>query len=144
MRSKVTAQAMARATGSGVLALVIAFPLFASPANAAGRVSYPKELHGFWIPEGGNCPAPGQSYDGDQMMDITASQLRGYEEVSKPTKVTLLSKAPKAWKIESLIDIGPSDRYEKDVPRIFVLNKWTLAAVDEANTTVFKRCQSGR
>lgn len=142
MRSKVPA--MARATGIGVLALAIACPLLASPANAAGRVSYPKELHGFWIPEGGTCPAPGQSYDGDQMMDISAGRLLGYEEASKPTKVTLLSKAPKTWKIESLIDIGPSDRYEKDVPRIFVLAKWTLAAVDENNTTVFKRCPTAR
>lgn len=144
MRSNMAAQAMARATGSGVLALVFACQLLASPANAAGRVSYPKELHGFWIPEGNNCPAPGQSYDGDQMMDISASQLLGYEEASKPTKVTLLSKVPKTWKIESLIDIGPSDRYEKDVPRIFVLAKWTLAAVDEDSTTVFKRCQIDR
>ena len=144
MRSKVASPAVARATGVGVLALAIACQLMAGTASAAGRVSYPKELHGFWIPEGDNCPAPGQSYDGDRMMDITSERLSGYEETSKATKVVLLSKAPKVWKIQSLIDIGPSGMYEVAAPRIFVLGNWTLTSVDEDAATVFKRCKIDR
>jgi len=112
-----------------------------SPAQARMRVSYPSELHGFWIPDGAECPKPGQSYDGDKVLDIAAERLLGYEEASKPTKVALLSKAPKTWRVESLIDIGPSGVFEKDEPRIFVLGKWTLTVVDDDNATVFKRCQ---
>lgn len=74
-------------------------------------------------------------------MDIAAERLLGHEEANKPTKVMVLSKVPKAWKIQSLVDTGPSGVYETAAPRIFVLGKWTLTAVDEDTATVFKRCK---
>lgn len=129
------------ATHACVMVLAAAYLLMSTPSHARVRASFPDELHGFWIPEGGDCPEQGQSYDGDQVLDITAGQLLGYEETSKPTKVALLSKAPKAWRVESLIDIGPSGIYERAGPMIFVLSKWTLTVVDDNNATVFKRCQ---
>lgn len=111
-----------------------------NPAGASGRPAYPRELHGFWIPAGATCPDAGQSYDGDLMMDIAADRLLGYEEASRPLKVVALSRVPKAWKVESSLDIGPSGVHEKAAPQIFVLGKRMLTVVDEENARVFRRC----
>lgn len=117
------------------------FLLASSRAEALGRPTYPQVLHGFWIPADDSCPPNGQSYDGDQMMDVANDRLTGYEEVSKPVKVSQVSRTPRAWRIESLIDVGPSGIFEKAPPQLFLLGESTLTVASEEATYIFKRCE---
>ena len=126
------------AAALGIASLLVA----GNPAGASGRPAYPRELHGFWIPEGAICPDAGQPYDGDLMMDIAADRLLGYEEASRPLKVVVLSKVPRVWKVESSIDIGPSGVHQNAAPQVFVLGRRTLTVADEENARVFKRCDA--
>ena len=75
------------------------------------------------------------------MMDIQRDLLYGYEEVSKPVRVELISKTPLAWRIESMIDIGPSGIFERDAPDIFVLSGDRLTVVSGNRAEVYKRCK---
>lgn len=75
-------------------------------------------------------------------MDISPGKLYGYEEVSKPTKVTLISGEPVAWRIESIVDIGPSDFYSEDEPRIFILGEGRLTVVTSGTVESYRKCPS--
>lgn len=121
-----------------VLAAIYSASAWGAPNKAQAR--YPAQLHGMWIPEMGTCPNPGGSYDGDMIMHISARSLYGYEELSKPTAVTLISRVPLAWRIEAMMDVGPSGFYEKDDPRIFVLGKERVTVITEERAEIYKRC----
>lgn len=117
---------------------VSSVPAWSAQKKAQAR--YPSQIHGMWIPEEDICPEAGQSYDGDMVMDISSRLLHGYEDRSKPTAVILVSKTPLAWRIESMMDVGPSGFYSKDMPRIFVLGKGRLTVVTEDHANTYKRC----
>lgn len=105
-------------------------------------VQYPKELLGFWVFEQHSCPEEDASYETNSFMDISSGALHAYEDRSKPTQVELISSQPMAWRIESLIDIGPSGIYERDSPSIFVLGNYMLTVTTEYQSEVYKRCGS--
>lgn len=121
-----------------LLAVVSSTPAWGASKKTQAR--YPVQLHGMWIPEAGVCPAPGQSYDGDMVMHIGPRLLQGYEDQRKPTSVTLISKLPLAWRIEAMMDVGPSGFYVKDSPRIFVLGKERVTVITEDHAETYKRC----
>src|SRR5215213_5598047 len=104
-----------------LLAMVSSTSAWGAPKKTQAR--YPSQLHGFWIPEGASCPRAGESFDGDSAMRIGPRMIQGYEDRSKPKSVVLISKKPLAWRIESLMDVGPSGVYTRDETRIFVLGK---------------------
>lgn len=115
-----------------------------SCAGSAGTkrtiAHYPKQLHGFWLDEASECPRDGEASDSDMQMHISADLLHGYEHVSKPTRVTLLSSDPMTWRVESVMDVGPSGFYEVDFVEIFVLSKNALTVVAEGRGNTYTRC----
>ncbi|MGV8961705.1 MAG: hypothetical protein ACOH1V_15200 [Stenotrophomonas sp.] len=124
-------------------AIVVAMtpnPGVASSAETKTDVHYPEELHGFWIPESATCPLAGQSFDGDTVMHISAQLLYGYEDQSKPSAVALISSEPLAWRIESLMDVGPSGFYERDDPRIFVMSDGNVTVASKFHTDIYRKC----
>lgn len=121
-----------------LLAVISSTPAWGASKKAQAR--YPGQLHGMWIPETGTCPVAGQSYDGDMVMHIGPRLLQGYEDQSKPTAVALISRAPLAWRIEAMMDVGPSGFYVKDAPRIFVLGKERVTVITEDHADTYKRC----
>jgi hypothetical protein len=127
---------------AGSVALIVGLGI-AGTSGAAGKksaVKYPQQLIGLWISEKQACPQDGAPYDGDVVMHITSDALQGYEDRSKPTRVKFISSKPMAWKIESVIDVGPSGSYERDAPSIFVLGTRTVTVVTEDRTEIYKNC----
>ena len=122
-----------------LLAMVPSTSAWGAPKKTQAR--YPSQLHGFWIPEGASCPRAAESFDGDSTMRIGPRMIQGYEDRSKPTSVALISKKPRAWRIESLMDVGPSGVYTKDEPRIFVLGKERVTVITEERAETYKRCE---
>lgn len=113
----------------------------ASSAGEKGTIAhYPTPLHGFWLSDAGECPRDGEASDSDMQMRISADFLHGYEDVSKPTRVTLLSSDPMTWRVESVMDVGPSGFYEAGSMEIFVLSKDVLTVVAEGRANTYKRC----
>ena len=125
-----------------LIVLVASTTLFFTAAAEAKKsvAHFPEQLHGMWLGEMNNCPPAGEASDSDMQMHIYADILNGYEDVSKPTKVTLLSSDPMTWRIESMIDIGPSGFYEKAATKIFVLSKEGLTVVAEGRGNNYRRC----
>ncbi|HEY5971608.1 MAG TPA: hypothetical protein VIT22_06475 [Pseudoxanthomonas sp.] len=121
-----------------LFAAISSTPAWGAPKKTQAR--YPSQLYGMWIPEWDTCPAVGQSYDGDMVMHIGPRLLQGYEDQSKPTSVALISRAPLAWRIEAMMDVGPSGFYVKDAPRIFVLGKERVTVATEDRADTYKRC----
>lgn len=114
-----------------------------SSAGAKRTIAhYPTPLHGFWLGEASVCPRDGEASDSDMQMHISADLLHGYEDVSKPTRVTLLSSDPMTWRVESLMDVGPSGFYEANSVEIFILGKDALTVVAEGRGNTYKRCHS--
>jgi len=110
---------------------------------ATGRtpaVQYPKELLGLWIPPPHSCPEKGDTYEGDVVMDISSGALQAHEDSSRPTRVELISSQPMAWRIESIIELGPSGI--RDSPSIFVLGTYKLTVVTQHQSEIYKRCES--
>ena len=124
--------------------LTVVFSTSAWGASKKTQARYPAQLNGMWIPEMSTCPNPGQSYDGDMLMRIGPRLLQGYEEHSKPTAVVLISRVPMAWRIEALMDVGPSGFYVKDYPRIFVLGKERVTVITEERAETYKRCSQDK
>jgi hypothetical protein len=121
-----------------LLAMVSSTSAWAAPKKTQAR--YPSQLHGFWIPEGASCPRAGESFDGDSTMRIGSRMIQGYEDRSKPISVVLISKKPLAWRIESLMDVGPSGVYTKDEPRIFVVGEQRVTVVSSSHAETYRRC----
>ncbi len=121
-----------------MLLVVSSTPAWGGSKKTQAR--YPDQLHGMWIPEEDTYLNPGQSYDGDMLMHIGPRLLQGYEDQSKPTSVALISKVPLAWRIEAMMDVGPSGFYVKDSPRIFVLGKERVTVITEDRAETYKKC----
>lgn len=77
---------------------------------------------------------------GDSALHIGPRLIQGYEELSKPTSVALISNRPLAWRIESLMDVGPSGVYSPDQPRIFVVGEQRITLVSSSNADTYRRC----
>ena len=101
---------------------------------------YPKELLGLWIPHPQPCPEKGDTYEGDVVMDISPGALQAHEDSSRPTRVELISSQPMVWRIESIIELGPSGI--RDSPSIFVLGTYKLTVVTQHQSEIYKRCES--
>lgn len=130
-----------RATAPSAIALATAADAgVAASSDANAVVSYPEELHGFWIPASAACPQTGQSFDGDSAMHISAQFLQGYEDQSKPSAVELVSSEPLAWRIGSKMDVGPSGIYERGDPKIFVLGEGGLTVASEFHADIYRKC----
>jgi len=114
----------------------------ASVGQKDASVQYPSQLHGMWIPEDASCPLPGESYDGDSVMNIGPRMIQGYEDRSKPTAVARISRSPLAWRIESSMDVGPSGFYVTDDPKIFVMGEGRLTVVSSSHTEIYRKCAS--
>ena len=113
-------------------------PAWSAPKKAPAR--YPSQLYGYWIPEEVSCPEEGDSFEGDSTMRIGPRMIQGYEDRSKPISVALISKKPLAWRIESVMDVGPSGIYTKDDPRIFVLGEQRVTVVSSSHAETYRRC----
>ena len=101
---------------------------------------YPTQLHGFWIPEVASCPRAGESFEGDTALEIGPRLIQAYEDLSKPTSVVLISRKPLAWRIESIVDSGPSGVYTKDEPSIYVVGEQRITIVSFSNAETYRRC----
>lgn len=125
-----------------LVVLVASLAIFFTSASEAKKnlAHFPKQLHGMWLDDMSACPPAGEASDSDMQLHIDADTLGGYEDVSKPTKVTLLASDPMTWRIESMIDIGPSGFYEKAATKIFVLGKEGLTVVAEGRGNNYRRC----
>lgn len=99
----------------------------------------PVELHGFWVSEPSNCPAPDGGYDGDLMLEISTDRIVGYEEVRKPVAVTRIADR-NGWRIESLIDVGPSGIFEPGGVQLFALDGKVLVVEDGNLVNRYRRC----
>lgn len=125
-----------------LIVLIASMVIFVTSASEAKKsvAHFPEQLHGMWLDNMSVCPPAGEASDSDMQMHIDANILGGYEDVSKPTKVTLLSSDPMTWRIESMIDIGPSGFYETATTKIFVLGKEGLTVVAEGRGNNYQRC----
>jgi hypothetical protein len=126
-----------------ISAIAFAMTADAGVASSTGTkavASYPQELHGSWIPASAVCPQRGQPLDGDNVMHISAELLQGYEDQSTPSAVAVISSEPPAWRIESLVDVGPSGVYERGDPKIFVLSDGNLSVTSEFHADVYRKC----
>lgn len=74
-------------------------------------------------------------------MDISPDKLVGYEEIYKPISVTLISDSPKTWKIETLIDVGPSGLFSEFGPISFSISDGILTADHKPKQVRFKKCK---
>ena len=101
---------------------------------------YPDEIQGYWIPEEAPCPKAGESFDGDSAMRIGPRMIQGHEDRSTPKSVVLISKQPMAWRIVSLIDVGPSEIYEQNEPQIFVVGEQRITVVSYSHAQTYRKC----
>lgn len=103
------------------------------------RVAYPVALHGLWVGEASKCPSVDGGYDGELILEISARRMVGYEQVYKPVSVARLSDGI-GWRIESLIDVGPSGISEPTGPQTFVLERNVLTVADGDRVERFRHC----
>lgn len=73
-------------------------------------------------------------------MVVTAEAIQAYEEAYRPTAIAPLSANPKAWRVESLVDIGPSGIYTPDQPRLFILTGQQLVVAGSESASLYKQC----
>ena len=102
--------------------------------------TYPRPLVGVWMSGIENCSI-NQTYDSERLIEVTPRLLIGYEQASKPTKVSLVSREPLAWRIESVLDVGPSGVFKTDDPRLFVLGTNRLTVATGHDVSVYTRCE---
>lgn len=119
-------------------ALAVSAPAWSWPKKATP--GYPSQLHGFWIPQAAACPKAGESFIGDAALQIGPRLIQAYEDLSKPTSVVLISRKPLAWRIESLMDVGPSGIYTKNQPRIFVVGEQRVTIISFSNAETYRKC----
>lgn len=121
--------------------LTTSAPTEAAPDFPVAKVQFPQQLVGLWIGSQYSCPTSDEGFDGEDIMEISPDELVGYEEVYKPTKVTLISQAPMTWKIETLIDVGPSGIFAESGPITFSLGDGILTTDHKPQKVHFKKCR---
>lgn len=120
----------------------LALPDSASAWPARQRaiaVRYPTELIGRWVTEGTDCPAPDGEYVGDRILEIQPDRLVAHEEVRAPIDVTRESNGT-SWRINALVDMGPSGLFEPDVPATYGLEHGALTIEHGGRTERYRYC----
>ena len=109
-------------------------------SKSASKPRYPSQIIGVWMSGVESCNV-NQTYDSERIMEVTPRLLIGYEQTNKPTKVSLVSQEPLAWRVDSMLDVGPSGVFEDDDPRLFVLGTDRLTVVTGHDVSVYVRCR---
>lgn len=74
-------------------------------------------------------------------MAISADALVGYEEVYKPVKVSSIPGATQTWRIQTLIDGGPSGMFSESSPITFALRDGILTTDHKPQQSDFRKCR---
>lgn len=107
--------------------------------EAPTNVQYPAELVGLWVAEGTVCPGPDGEYVGDRILEIEPRRLIGYEEVRTPVDITRLSMGM-SWRINALVDVGPSGILAPDLPATYLLELDVLTIEQDGRAERYRRC----
>lgn len=110
-----------------------------SARETSATVRYPTELIGLWVAEHTECPGPDGEYAGDRILEIEPLRLIGYEEVRTPVNITRLSRGM-SWRINALVDVGPSGIFEPDLPATYVLEHGALTIEHDGRTERYRPC----
>lgn len=119
--------------------LLLAACSSAAEPKAQAWTSYPKALHGNWMPQDMACPVP-INYDSDALVVISDKALNNYEESSKPVRVTMISSAPAAWSIDSYLNVS-GDGYDTKITEIFLVTDDQLVIADKEHARTYHRCK---
>lgn len=121
------------------LTAALAFCVGTTTADAENSTTnYPEAILGTWMPEDAACSSP-VNYDSDSLIDIGRNQLGHYEDSSKATRVMQISRAPPAWEIDSLLNVG-GDGYNLKVSEVFVLIGDKLIIAGSSHFETYTRC----
>jgi len=104
-----------------------------------GKVEYPQELRGAWMPAGLGCPAT-INPDSESLLLIEAGILGQYENTSKPLRVEKIQQHPAMWRIHSTYSPGTGE-YEGEGDETFLLDGRSLAIGNERATVTYVRCK---
>ena len=110
-----------------------------SPRETSATVHYPAELIGLWVAEHTDCPGPGGEYMGDRILEFHSDRLVGYEEVRTPIDVARLPQG-RSWRINALVDVGPSGIFEPDLQATYVLEHGALTIEQDGRTERYRHC----
>lgn len=111
-------------------------PVATPPVEAVAE--YPEPLHGHWMPVSMACPSP-VNYDSDSLIVIDKNRLAQYEDGNKVVRVRQISTQPRAWAIDSLLNIA-GDGYDTPVTEVFVLGGSDLAIVGRDGVDTYRKC----
>ncbi len=121
--------------------------LLLAACSAAGEpkvptwTSYPKPLHGNWMPQDMECPVP-VNHDSDVLVVISDRILSNYEESSKPVHVAPIKPgtAPAIWSIDAYLTMG-EEGYGARTTEIFLLAGDQLVIADKERVRTYRRCK---
>ena len=120
--------------------LALPDPASASPArHSAIAVRYPTELIGRWVAEGTDCPPPDGEYVGDRILEIQPDRLVAHEEVRAPIDVAREANGT-SWRINALVDVGPSGIFVPDLPATYGLAHGALTIEQGGRTERYRHC----
>lgn len=114
---------------------------FAIDDGEQAYVRFPKELHGLWVGSEQSCPTGSEYFDGEFILDISAEEMFGYEEVYRPTKISLTSTSPKSWRIDAMVDVGPSGFFSDADTMAITLEKEQLKVAVDSISKTYKKCR---
>ena len=84
-----------------------------------------------------NFSADALTYDSDAGFKITSAILQGYEHTNRPKLVSLISKTPQAWRIESIEEY---EGKQEPVTDIFVIEGDYLTVTDGQRSETYRKC----
>jgi len=108
----------------------------AAPTQASLGNAYPTQILGQWEPGPEPCRLP-LTYDSDAGFKITSAILQGYEHTNTPKVVSLISKTPQAWRIESIEEY---EGKQEPVTDIFVIEGDYLTVTDGQRSETYRKC----
>jgi hypothetical protein len=122
-------------------ALLLAACSSAAEPKSPTWTSYPKRLHGNWMPQDMECPVP-LNHDSDALVVISEKILNNYEESSKPIRVTAIKPgpAPAVWSIDSYLNVA-GDGYDTKITEIFLVTGDQLVIADKERARTYHRCK---
>lgn len=125
----------------GLNLLLLAACSSAAEPRAPTWTSYPKALHGNWMPQDMACPVP-INHDSDVLVVISDKILSNYEESSKPVRVTTIKPgtSPAMWSIDAYLNIA-GDGYDTKTTEIFLLAGDQLVIADKEHVRTYHRCK---
>lgn len=103
-------------------------------------VTYPRELHGHWVGTSVQCPRPDYAGDTELVLEISSNEILGYEEIFRAVEVLPSSTSVASWRVETMIDVGPSGVFEKYGPMIFTVINGELSVDNGQRVVRYKKC----